>query len=50
MDTWFSVDSKTGEKQPVLSSDGEHVCPLSDSDSNSFYIGRTGNNLSLCLL
>lgn len=45
MDTWFSVDPKTGEKQPVLSSDGEHVCPLSDSDSSSFYIGRTEYNI-----
>ncbi|XP_034247460.1 serine/threonine-protein kinase/endoribonuclease IRE1 [Thrips palmi] len=45
MDTWFSVNSKTGEKQPVLSSDGQHVCPLTDSNGNSFYIGRTEYNI-----
>lgn len=45
MDTWFSVDAKTGEKQPVLSSAGDLVCPISNSDSSSFYIGRTEYNI-----
>lgn len=44
MDTWFTVDPKTGDKQPVLSWDGEHVCPLSDS-ANSLFIGRTEYNI-----
>ncbi|KAK3929300.1 Serine/threonine-protein kinase/endoribonuclease IRE2 [Frankliniella fusca] len=46
MDTWFTVDPKTGVKQPVLSSDGDHVCPLSESDqTNSLFIGRTEYNI-----
>lgn len=45
VDTWFSVNPSTGEKQPVVSSDGDLVCPLSDPSSKSFYIGRTEYNI-----
>jgi serine/threonine-protein kinase/endoribonuclease IRE1 len=41
IDSWLSIDWKTGKKTSVLSFDAlQKTCPL--SSSNSLFIGRTG--------
>ncbi|KAL1117287.1 hypothetical protein AAG570_004613 [Ranatra chinensis] len=42
VDSWFSVDWKTGKKTSMISFDSaERTCPL--ASSNSLFIGRTGD-------
>lgn len=46
VDTWFSVDPRTGEKQEVLSYDKvDKTCPISNSES--VLIGRTEYNIMM---